>query len=69
MASFVHAQVGALKNISEYPKARRGIDKYIHASHANEAFADMLNKPLYDHKDWPASNRCVCHPPLVNPLL
>eukprot|EP00966_Prymnesium_polylepis_P218551 5058749-Prymnesium_polylepis.1 len=50
-------QVGAIKNISEYPKARKHIDKYVRASGASEQYSNMMDKPMYDHRQWPASFR------------
>ncbi|KAL1528021.1 hypothetical protein AB1Y20_009390 [Prymnesium parvum] len=56
-APTIRDAVGALKNISEYPKARKAIDKYVKTVEADTAFKEMLEKPMFDHKQWPASFR------------
>jgi len=54
----VRDAVGALKNMSEYPKARKAIDKFVAASDAPGTLQELLQKPpMYDHKQWPASYR------------
>jgi len=56
-APTIRDAVGAIKNISEYPKARKHIDKYVRASGASEQYSNMMDKPMYDHRQWPASFR------------
>ena len=62
-APTVRDAVGAIKNISEYPKARKAIDKYVQQTDAASTFGNILEKPMYDHKQWPASFRCATPPP------
>ena len=49
--------VGALKNITETPKARKVVDTWTRQNEAHEAMAAVFSEPLYDHKQWPASIR------------
>ena len=56
-SSAVRDAVGALKNISEYPKARKAIDTWTRKKGAGDAMAQMFVEPIFDHKQWPASLR------------
>ena len=49
--------VGALKNITETPKARKLVDKWARENNVGEQMAEMFSDRLYDHKQWPASIR------------
>lgn len=49
--------VGALKNITELPKARKVVDSWMKSSKAGDMLAEMFEQPIYDHKQWPASIR------------
>lgn len=55
--STIRDAVGALKNMSEYPKARRVVDRYAKEQGVEGVMAEMFSKPMYDHKQWPASLR------------
>jgi len=59
--------VGALKNMTEYPKLRKQIDKWLR-EHGGERdhiveggttaqMQEMFERVIYDHKQWPASYR------------
>ena len=56
-SSAVRDCVGALKNISEYPKARKAIDTWCKKKKMEDKMAQMFSDPLFDHKQWPASIR------------
>ena len=49
--------VGALKNITEYPKVRKASAAYFRAAGAEPRFEEIFEKPMYDSKQWPASSR------------
>lgn len=55
--SSVRDAVGALKNITETPKARKLVDKWARENNVGEQMAEMFSDRLYDHKQWPASIR------------
>ena len=57
--SIVRVAVGALKNMAEYPKARKHVDKWARTNLAgkSEQLEDMFDRVIYDHKQWPASYR------------
>ena len=56
-SSAVRDAVGAIKNMSEYPKVRKSVDTWAKKHSAHDAMAQVFNEPLYDHKQWPASIR------------
>jgi len=49
--------VGALKNMTEYPKLRKQIDKWLRSNGKLEEMEHMFERVVYDHKQWPASYR------------
>lgn len=53
----VRDAVGAIKNISEYPKARKAVDAWAKKHGAVEQMAAMFTQDMYDHKQWPESIR------------
>merc|ERR1712216_143155 len=55
--SAVRDAVGAIKNIAEYPKARKAVDAWAKKNGAGDMMARMFTEPIYDHKQWPASIR------------
>ena len=55
--STIRDAVGALKNMSEYPKVRRVVDRYAREQGVESVMTEMFSKPMYDHKQWPASLR------------
>jgi len=55
--SAVRDAVGAIKNMAEFPKARKAVDAWAKKHNAIDQMAQMFNEPLYDHKQWPASIR------------
>ena len=56
-ASTVRDAVGALKNITEAPRARKMLDAWVKAAGQAERMTELFEQPLYDHKQWPASLR------------
>ena len=56
-SSAMRDAVGALKNMSEYPKVRKAVDTWARKNNAGPQMAAMFTEPLYDHKQWPASIR------------
>ena len=56
-SSAVRDAVGALKNMSEYPKVRKSVDTWAKKHSAHDGMAQIFNEPLFDHKQWPASIR------------
>ena len=55
--SAVRDAVGALKNITEFPKARKMVDTWAKANKAQERMVEIFDDKLFDHKQWPASLR------------
>jgi len=49
--------VGALKNMTEYPKLRKSIDRWLKSHGMGERMEEMFERVIYDHKQWPASFR------------
>jgi len=56
-SSTIRDVVGALKNMAEYPKLRKTIDKWVRNRGAEQQMAEMFDRVIYDHKQWPASYR------------
>lgn len=56
-SSTVRDCVGALKNMAEYPKARKAVDVWARKHNKHDQMAAMFTQPMYDHKQWPASIR------------
>ena len=55
--SAVRDAVGALKNITEFPKARKMVDSWAKGAGVQERMVEMFDDKLFDHKQWPASLR------------
>ena len=55
--SVVRCAVGALKNMTEYPKVRKHVDKWAKKNQVGTKVEDMFDRVIYDHKPWPASYR------------
>ena len=55
--SVVRCGVGALKNMTEYPKVRKHGDKWAKKNQVGTKVEDMFDRVIYDHKPWPASSR------------
>jgi len=55
--SAVRDAVGALKNMSEYPKVRKAVDTWVKKHDAYDAMTQMFSEAMFDHKQWPASIR------------
>lgn len=55
--SAVRDAVGALKNITEFPKARKMVDTWAKAHKVQERMVEIFDDKLFDHKQWPASLR------------
>ena len=56
-SSAVRDAVGALKNISEYPKARKAIDTWDAKEGRGRRDGADVHRADLDHKQWPASLR------------
>lgn len=56
-ASTIRNAVGALKNITEYPKLRRKLDRFLEKSGIKGEMGEHFEKVLHDDKCWPASVR------------
>ena len=56
-AGTARAAIGTLKNISEYPAARKQIDKYAKEKGLQKEMKAIFTKPVYDDEQWPASLR------------
>lgn len=49
--------IGALKNITESPKARRLVDAWVKENNKGDEMASIFEQKPFDHKQWPASIR------------
>ena len=56
-ASAVRDAIGALKNITELPKARKMVDSWAKGAGVQERMSELFDNKLFDHKQWPASLR------------
>ena len=56
-ASAVRDAVGALKNITEFPKARKMVDTWAKGAGVQARMTEIFEDKLFDHKQWPASLR------------
>lgn len=56
-ASTVRDAVGALKNMTEYPKVRKHVSKWAKIHNVAEQMESMFDRVMYDAKPWPNSYR------------
>lgn len=56
-AATVRDAVGALKNMTEYPKVRKFVDQWAKQHNVGEKMQDMFDRVMYDAMPWPSSHR------------
>lgn len=56
-ASTMRTSIGALKNMTEYPRVRKHVEQWARTHKVGEQVDQMFDRVMYDSKPWPNSLR------------